>query len=217
MKKIYRSVGFVTLILMCTCSQLTLAKPAPNCLHVQNNGSRVVWENVCDEEISVGYCSPTKPIWGRKCGDGGKTNVFYTHLTTMKARSKSERSIEDKDYRVAPCYGRLNAWDLKDTFRSAADGTYDCTNPAESNADVMISTSHGATIEEACKNAQSIVKPPEKASECTCQLSGKVHVCYVLSLKESTPNSMIDIASSLSGFYDKKIVEKLTNCSCGVV
>jgi hypothetical protein len=68
----------------------------------------------------------------------------------------------------------------------------------------MISTSHGATIEEACKNAQSLVKPPEKASGCTCQLRGKVQVCYVMSLKESTPESMIDIA--------RKKIREMTRC-----
>lgn len=204
MIKIFKRLSFVTLILICTCSQLTLAKPAHNCLHVQDNGKRVIWENVCEEEISVAYCSPTKPIWGRKCGDGGKPNVFYTHLTNIKGKSKDERSREDKDYRVAPCYGRLNSWDLKGTFWSTADGSYDCTNPAESNTGVVISTSHGTIIEEVCKNAQSMVKPPEKASSCTCQLRGKVHVCYVLSLKESTPESMIAIAR-------KKILE-MTRC-----
>jgi hypothetical protein len=124
MKIFCRSVGFVTLILMCTYIQLTFAKPAPDCLQISDNGKRIIWENVCNEEISVAYCSPTKPIWGRKCGDGGKTNVFYTQLTNMKAKSKDEKLKESKDYRVAPCTGRLNSWDIKGTFWSAADGSY---------------------------------------------------------------------------------------------
>jgi hypothetical protein len=200
MKISYRSVGFCSLILLFTCSQQVLAQPAPNCLHIQEEGKRVIWENVCEEEISIAYCSPTKPIFGRKCGDGGKTNAFYTHLTNMKGKSKDNHPLADKDYRVAPCYGYINGWDLKGKFWSTADGLYGCADPAEANAGVVISTSPGATIEEACKNAQAMVLPPNMPSGCTCQQRGKVQMCYVMSLKESTTDSMIGIAK-------RKIIE----------
>ena len=198
---------FIALIAMCASSQSTFALEAPDCLKITEKGSRLIWENVCEEEISIAYCSPTKPIWGKKCGDGGKTNVFYTHMTNMKAGEKSDKSINDKDYRVAPCHGRLNNWDIQDTFWSTADGAYGCTDPANANEKVGVLTSSGPTMKEACQQAQSLVKQPQQASECTCQSRGKahkVHVCYVMSIGATTPPSLISRAK-------QKIIE-LTAC-----
>jgi hypothetical protein len=116
------------LILMLALPYALPAQPAPECLKISVDGQKSTWQNTCTEPISVGYCSADKPIWGKLCGTtGGKKNPYYTHMKNLNA---GETSSQAAGYRVAPCRGFINSWDLQGRFISDATGRYDCFGAA---------------------------------------------------------------------------------------
>lgn len=104
------------------------AQPAPQCLEIARGSPRDTWKNVCDQEISVAYCSTGKPIFGELCGQRpGKANEYYTHMTSLKP---GETSSKQKDVATAACLGRINGWALDGAFRSDLQGAYECGKKA---------------------------------------------------------------------------------------
>lgn len=170
------------------------AQPAPECLQIYFTNTRTVWQNVCEETISVAYCSLDKPIWGKLCGSGGKANVFYTHLEVLKPHEKNERNLDV--LRTAPCRGRINAWDTKDNFTSEASGSYNCKDP---DAKIYTSFPAVATVTDtnedtACSNAKDMfAKSNRSPYPCKCQKlkGGKIFMCQAYGKDEKTDKSLI--------------------------
>ena len=148
----------------------SFSQPAPECLKTWTEGSKVIWQNTCDEPISVGYCSTGKPIWGKKCGDArGKTNVYYTQMTNMKPGAKS---TESKDIVAAPCHGELNGWDLQGSFTSDADGKYDCFDPVKKRLTdyPMEATASASSQSRACTLAREMFAKQDRSPHaCDCK------------------------------------------------
>lgn len=171
------------------CGAPVLAQPAPECLKNAVVGGNNVWQNTCDETISVAYCSTGRPIWGKTCGAGAKTNIYYTHITSLKA---GEKWTQPMDVRTAPCRGELNPWELKGSFSSSASGSYDCFNPSAKSAAAQgksaglypaVATASAATQARACSLARELFAQKDRspqACDCTSHRNGTLFVCKAL-------------------------------------
>lgn len=171
---------------------LAFAEPSPSCVQVSDADSALVFENGCNEPVSIAYCSLGQPIWGERCGDNkSASNPYYTHMFQLK--TGEQRRMNRPQLRYAICGGYMNNWSgLEDKFHSAADGSFSCwpndrpgAKPAAPEDPRRYIRATGTGVHKTCANAQSIVKEAGgKAPPCHCSQIRRtdkvtVHTCEV--------------------------------------
>ncbi|MBF0188057.1 MAG: hypothetical protein HQL50_09020, partial [Magnetococcales bacterium] len=102
---------------------------AGECFRDWEEGDLHYFQNTCDREITVAYCSHTKKFSGKHCGQNkAPNNVYFTH---MKHLGPYEKDYKYKGglMEFAPCFGRINQWERPLRFKSHKRGWFYCPPP----------------------------------------------------------------------------------------
>ena len=119
-------IGVLVLVVLSTNS--FAGQSAEQCLRVYVEGDETYFENTCSEKITVAFCSTSKPINGKLCGEHGSDwNPYYTQMFTLEPNKKDYKWKVGK-VRYAVCLGFINGWNAEKYFSSDIRGNYNCMN-----------------------------------------------------------------------------------------
>ena len=102
---------------------------AMDCLKTGWEGNNYVFQNICDYNVYVMYCTEGKKTTGKFCGDytgsKGLKGSFYTHTFNLKA-GKTQSKYKPSGIRYGACKGMTG---FGRDFTDYKDGTYVCEEP----------------------------------------------------------------------------------------
>ena len=102
---------------------------AMDCLKTGWEGNNYVFQNICDYNVYVMYCTEGKKTSGKFCGDytgsKGLKGSFYTHTFNLKA-GKTQSKYKPSGIRYGACKGMTG---FGRDFTDHKDGTYVCEEP----------------------------------------------------------------------------------------
>jgi hypothetical protein len=102
---------------------------AMDCLKTGWEGNNYVFQNICDYNVYVMYCTEGKKTTGKFCGDytgsKGLKGSFYTHTFNLKA-GKTQSKYKPSGIRYGACKGMTG---FGRDFTDHEDGTYVCEEP----------------------------------------------------------------------------------------
>lgn len=219
------SIVLLTAVVLFQSFSAYAVEPPASCVEIQNlggsNGEYRITNN-CTTDVSVAYCSITKKIWGKQCGQTeSKFNQYYTHMMTLKPSEKSSRS-GNGEMRFAACPGYINSWDsIKGKFQSNTDGSFVCwpeTNlPKDKIAEktestktqMAISSAASKDIGDACAHAREpLIEAGITPPLCNCKAAGaegltaKIYRCEI---QYAIPETSGDMINSLKSWVRKQI------------
>ncbi|WP_299017787.1 hypothetical protein [uncultured Photobacterium sp.] len=110
-------------------SASTLAgQSAMGCINVQQDGDKTYFKNSCNYKVTVAWCSTTRKINGKRCGQTKSDwNKYYTQMFVLDGYEKDYK-WQTGDVRYAACKGFINGWDAEGKFSSDRGGRFSCTN-----------------------------------------------------------------------------------------
>ena len=124
------NIMFVLSAILLSASVSFAGNAAMDCVDTHWKGNKFIFENRCDINVFVSYCSEDKKMSGKLCGQysgsaASKKGTFFTHSFNLKA-GKTNSLYKPGSVRYAVCKGMTGfGKDIKDDRR----GSFWCPEP----------------------------------------------------------------------------------------
>ena len=116
-------------LLMLTLNSSYADNSAIDCVTTSWDKDNFIFQNTCDYNIYVMYCTKGKKTSGKFCGDykgsKGEKGSYYTHTFNLKV-GKSKSKWRPKGIEFGACKGMTG---FGRDFSDNPDGTYRCEEP----------------------------------------------------------------------------------------